>query len=307
MRAVVRALPLLRPAHSLRIVRLPAGMDPDDMLKRDGAGAMEALLGKAQSLLDTLWEHEYAAAPLATPEDKAGLRNRLLDYAAQINDPEVGKLYRKELLDRYYKFIYPDRPFYGSRKSELQKNTEKILYAAYRDALRQFVSGGSRAILEKAVVAGLWKYPELIFDLESELQMFKSDDPDVSYVMDLILDAADGLEREKVSTIWERLGKPPPALISYTNPLHPFLRKGRSDELARQELAHAVRLLTEKPAIEAALADATLRFEREMTNAAFNEQQRLLKRKLELNARLRQMASARAAEPSGEAPKPMAD
>jgi hypothetical protein len=28
MRAVVRALPLLRPAHSLKIVRLPAGLDP---------------------------------------------------------------------------------------------------------------------------------------------------------------------------------------------------------------------------------------------------------------------------------------
>ncbi len=48
MRAVVRALPMLRPAHSLRIVQLPAGMDPDDLVKRDGTAGMERLLGEAK-------------------------------------------------------------------------------------------------------------------------------------------------------------------------------------------------------------------------------------------------------------------
>ena len=46
MRAAVRALPLLRPGHSLQFVTLPAGMDPDDLLKRKGRdGARGAARG----------------------------------------------------------------------------------------------------------------------------------------------------------------------------------------------------------------------------------------------------------------------
>ena len=79
MRAISRALPMLRPAHSLAIVRLPTGMDPDDVIRDQGVGAIEQLLAEPASLLDTLWDFEKAAAPLNSPEDKAGLKARLLD------------------------------------------------------------------------------------------------------------------------------------------------------------------------------------------------------------------------------------
>jgi DNA primase len=74
MRAVTRALPLLRPAHSLRIVRLPAGLDPDDLVKRDGAGRWSGCWADSRSLLDTLWEHERDAAPLPRPKTRPGSR-----------------------------------------------------------------------------------------------------------------------------------------------------------------------------------------------------------------------------------------
>jgi DNA primase len=74
-----------------------------------------------------------------------------------------------------------------------------------------------------------------------------------------------------------------------------FLRDDLSPEQAREELAQAVGLLVERPALEAALAAATTRFEADLSDGAYAEQQRLLKRKLEFDARLRQMASARGA------------
>ena len=46
LRAIARALPLLAPSQSLAIARLPAGLDPDDLLKAaqvDGAGAWTRL------------------------------------------------------------------------------------------------------------------------------------------------------------------------------------------------------------------------------------------------------------------------
>ncbi|MEY4472166.1 MAG: hypothetical protein RL671_470, partial [Pseudomonadota bacterium] len=62
MRAITRALPLLRPAHSLKIVRLPPGLDPDDLIKQQGTKAMELQLANARSLVEVLWEHERDAA-----------------------------------------------------------------------------------------------------------------------------------------------------------------------------------------------------------------------------------------------------
>jgi DNA primase len=107
MRAVTRALPLLRPAHSLRIVRMPVGQDPDDLIKAHGPQAMEAMLGEAQSLLDTLWLHERDAIPTDTPEAKAGLKARLMAHVDTIADKDIKSLYRSELLERFSAYAFP--------------------------------------------------------------------------------------------------------------------------------------------------------------------------------------------------------
>ena len=41
---------------------------------------MDRLLERPASLLDTLWSHEREAQPLNSPEDKAGLKQRLIDH-----------------------------------------------------------------------------------------------------------------------------------------------------------------------------------------------------------------------------------
>jgi DNA primase len=76
--------------------------------------------------------------------------------------------------------------------------------------------------------------------------------------------------------------------------------EGADPALAAHELAEAVSVLVERPAIEAAIAAATERLDREWSDEAWAEQQRLLgresgleKRELELKARLGQTASAR--------------
>src|SRR5690606_14619941 len=109
MRGAVRALPLLRPGHTLQFVTLPAGMDPDDLLKAKGRDALEAILAAPASLLDTLWTHEREAAPLLSPEDKAGLKAGLIAHTEAIQHPDIRSLYRRELLDRFSAFAFPKR------------------------------------------------------------------------------------------------------------------------------------------------------------------------------------------------------
>ncbi len=307
MRAISRALPLLRPGHSLSIVHLPSGMDPDDLLKRDGPQAMEKLLAEPKSLIDTIWDHEAAAQPLRTPEDKAGLRARLIEQVELIEDREIKSLYRRDLLDRFYAFAFPKREFtpappqrrkgQGSPRGEYRPS----LTAEAKKRLQGFASGGSRDRLALSVVAGLARHPELISEHVEALSRLTPDDMQFAASIDVLLEVADTLEMGEDLPI-SALGHfaAPPDKTRFT-----FLTEGSDPQVAREDLAEAVSLLVERPALEAALRDATARFEQTFEQEAFDEQQRLLKRKLEFEARLGQMASKRAAAQAQEtAPAP---
>jgi len=294
IRAIGRALPLLRPGHSLSIVRLPAGLDPDDLIKQRGAAAMEKLLANPQTLLDTIWEHERDAEPLRTPEDKAGLRARLIAHVEAIADSDIKALYRRDLLDKFYAFAFPKREFQPRRPGGPPPRPG--LTPEAKNRLQSFVSGGSRDRLAEAVVAGLARHPDLIARHAEALGRLTPDDLDFAASIDTLLEMADRLDSSgqmPISAIDSFAPQPDKALFS-------FLSEGTDPQGAREDLAEAVSLLVERPALEAALEDATQRFEQTFEPEAFAEQQRLLKRKLEFERRLGQMASKRAALPAKE-------
>ena len=99
-RALERALPLLAPGQSLRFAFLPPGEDPDSLVRAQGRPAMDAVIAGARPLVEVLWEHEAGAAPLDTPERRAGLRVRLDRLAGRITDRGVRDEYRTEI-DRH--------------------------------------------------------------------------------------------------------------------------------------------------------------------------------------------------------------
>jgi len=296
MRAAARALPMLRPAHSLRIVRLPPGMDPDDVVKRDGAGAMEALIGEARSLIDLLWEHERDAAPLATPEDKAGLKARLMAHVETIADRDIQALYRRELSDRFSAFAWPRRESGWQGGRPPQKGAPQARTGEHARRLRQSAEGGARDALCSAVLAGLLRWPAAIPAHADALA--RAGDQDRRFA--LLLDCWDhdhAVENSRLATIFARDGLKLPGPGDVAGLRFGFLAPEAGEAQGLAELAQAIALLVERPALDAALAEATTRFERELSDEAYREQQRLLKRKLEFDARLRHMANAQAAVP----------
>ncbi|MDQ3478930.1 MAG: DNA primase, partial [Pseudomonadota bacterium] len=110
IRAATRALPHLSPERTLRFVELPPGQDPDDLVRAGGREAIEELLGEPEPLDQRLWRHERDSAALTTPEARAGLRQRLVDHAQSIGDPELRRLYRDQWLDRYQAQMAQGRP-----------------------------------------------------------------------------------------------------------------------------------------------------------------------------------------------------
>ena len=100
MAASERALPLLKPGHSLRFALLPPGEDPDSLLRGAGAPAMGQVIAGALPLADLLWQRAVGGRALATPEQRAALAERLGELVERIGDRTVRTYYRQYVAER---------------------------------------------------------------------------------------------------------------------------------------------------------------------------------------------------------------
>ena len=90
------ALPLIAAGQGLRFCLLPAGQDPDDVLRTGGAGAMRALIERAVPMARLLWERETAGQVFDSPERRAALDQRLRALLARIQDASLRGHYADE-------------------------------------------------------------------------------------------------------------------------------------------------------------------------------------------------------------------
>jgi DNA primase len=114
LRALHRALPLLKPGRSLRFARLPPGEDPDSLIQAGGAPAFADLLAAARPLSETLWQSELKARPIDTPERRADLERRLMEQAGLIGDRAVQAEYRRFLRNQLFSL---GRPAWTARRT----------------------------------------------------------------------------------------------------------------------------------------------------------------------------------------------
>jgi DNA primase len=112
-RALRRALPLLRPGHSLGFAKLPAGEDPDSIIRSAGPAGFDQILAAARPLSSILWEIETSGGRLDTPERRADLERRLMEDVGLISDRTVQAEYRRFIRDRLFELGRPVRS--GSR------------------------------------------------------------------------------------------------------------------------------------------------------------------------------------------------
>ena len=288
MRAVTRALPLLAPMRSLGIVRMPSGLDPDDLIKDQGAGAMEKLLSDPKSLLDFLWEAERDAQPLTTPESKAGLKARLMEHVDTIEDRDIQALYRRELLDRFSEFAFPPRQPRQNREASRkgpwknQNFAPRGLSPEARSTLQRAISGGQRASLLDAVIAGLVRHPGEIARHSEALSRLARLDPNATSAIESLIELSETLDSQAANAISLEQGQTaPPEYRKYA-----FLRDGTPPGEAREELAEAVSLLALKPALETAMAATIARFD-EDPEGSFAEQARLRQQLTTVDERLK--------------------
>jgi DNA primase len=104
-RALRRALPLLRPGHSVRIAALPAEEDPDSFLRKHGRTSFDDLLKAARPLSEKLWQIEFEAKPTDTPERRADFRKRLKELTDNIAESSVRSEYWGFFSEKFYDIV----------------------------------------------------------------------------------------------------------------------------------------------------------------------------------------------------------
>src|SRR5512139_2549887 len=265
VRAAMRALPHLGPERTLRFVALPAGQDPDDIVRQGGKAAIEALLEKPEQLVDRLWRHEVEAAPLDTPEARAGLKARLMEHVQAIGEPNVRQLYRDEWLRRFDALVRPQRDQQGQGRSLYPRREWKKRGGKYvapetmpGQEMRTIGAGGIDRTTARALVLGHALYPDAIGDHVETLAHLPIDDRAASKLRDRMVDlimSGQMLDRTGITTIladtetaseWKQVSKG--GDIGFT-----FTRQKSDPELALRDLRLAVEALHAKPVIELAL------------------------------------------------------
>jgi len=287
VRAALRALPHVAAGRSLGFVTLPAGMDPDDLVRSGGREALDALLDKPEPLVDRLWAHELHSEPLATPEQRAGLRRRLMDHVSSIGDPDVRDQYRAELLGRFNALTRPaPKPWSkdGWSKEGWSKDGQRqgryAPPARASERTKAVGNSGLSALTARAVLAGLLNHPELIASHAEAIEKLPLADRGAIRLRDDLLDAAlanGELDQEQLNTILARSDAAPlaEALRVERGLAFSFTRRDADPERACRDLVLVIDTLAAQPLIEAALEAATVRLKENGNEAAFEEQQRL--------------------------------
>jgi DNA primase len=296
IRAAVRALPHIAPERTLRFVELPAGQDPDDVVRSGGKQAIEALLAKAEPLDARLWRHELDAQPLTTPEARAGLRQRLIDHAAAIGDSALAHLYRQQWLDRFQEEVAPRRQQSATSAPGFRRGTFKNGRFVppdppVGDKARAIASSGIDAPTARALILGFAFYPEELPAHCEQLAALPIADRGTAQMRDELVNAAfsgAALDRGSIATILGTdgaLGIKAPRAMGFS-----FTRRDCDPDRARSDLAAAVEIIAAAEEVETALGAATERLKRDLTDEALDEQQRLIEAQQGLRQRLAHLA-----------------
>lgn len=284
LRAAVRALPLLKPGHSLQFVTLPEGQDPDDLVKKSGPKALAALLEASEPLVERLWRSEVAAGPLDTPEDRAGLKQRLGAHMANITDAEIRRHYADAFRERFDNLFAakPRAPFVpGNKGPKRDWRKPQILPPG---AETKSFNAKSSDFLVQGVLGALLRSPALIQRHHEALSDFVPTDANHAKLLGAMLDASfaqESLDTDALLTILdEKLYNVATTLLHSNGKVFAFNRGEAGDggdglSSASKELGEAIRLMKQRPALEEALERATRLASSEMTDETFAEQQRL--------------------------------
>ncbi|MBL9046285.1 MAG: DNA primase [Tabrizicola sp.] len=196
-RVIDLSLPMLEAGKGLRFAILPGGMDPDDLIKAQGAPAMQAVLDQARPMVQLLWQRETEGRSIDSPERRAALDKTLRGHLQRITDPSIRSHYadaikglRAELFGTNAQTYRPFQPgpFRPGRKFAPPGGA----LASTRSSLLAQGSGQVDELLREAVIlATLILHPALIHRFSSALERLDLTGEDHDTLRHMVLAGAD--------------------------------------------------------------------------------------------------------------------
>lgn len=163
-RAAERCLPVLKFGVGIRFAELPAGEDPDTLVRSRGRHAMQTVLDTALPLSEILWRQESAGKTLRTPEDRAALQKALSAHANRIKDPALRGHFLKAFGDRIWQ---GNRPSRGSSRAGFRRGRDHFATVPGAESRSQKRNPDVKSL--KILLATLIAHPSLYDDVSERL------------------------------------------------------------------------------------------------------------------------------------------
>ena len=266
MRLIDLALPALEAGKSLRFALMPEGQDPDDLLKAQGAGALQKLLDDAIPMVRLLWQRETEGKVFDSPERKAALDKALRDKIKLIKDPSIRQHYGHEIKDLRWDLFRAKRGpalqagggWQGGKGKRGWQAPPTPMPSTKSSAL---VAGGDQVgvhLREAVILAALITTPDVADEFESGLETLNCADPDHAILRDLILRHAHSGKDVLQENILSALG--PQTLDNLMSSRHvaliPCIRTPGDSDMARMTVAEELAKLSAAKGLDAEIADA---------------------------------------------------
>jgi DNA primase len=246
MRVVDLALPLIEAGKSLRFCLMPEGLDPDDLIRAEGPGAMQRHVDASIPLVQLLWRRETEGRNFDSPERKATLDRALREAIRRVRDPSLRRHYADEI-NRLRQTLFggptaggPGRPFRprGMRAAPPAQATIETKASALAAAGAPFED----QLREAVILATLVRRPALIAAFVADLERLETSQQEHEAVRRVLLAAetADRAEIERLcgTEALEKLHAPRHVRIA------PGLRDDTPDDMAALSVAEELAKLS---------------------------------------------------------------
>lgn len=258
LRVIDLALPLLEAGQGLRFAMLPGGMDPDDLIKAQGAPAMQRVLDAAQPMVALLWRRETEGRVFDSPERKAALDKTLRAALKRIVDPSIRGHYGEEIKRLRWELFGQT-----GRRPTFRKGLRPEPLAALPSTRASYLAnapddGSTETLRLSVILAGFATHPGLIARFESALELLElADDFHARLRGILLAHAHDADPARAVAEIAQAAGAGLERLLALPHvQLAPPLRNPQDTELAVMCLAEELAKLEARRGAHQEIEDA---------------------------------------------------
>jgi len=126
VRVIDVVLPILKPGYSINFVKMPDGLDPDDLVKSRGKEALLQVFEQKIDLCEAIWNVHMSTADFKTPEKQALFKQKLMDLVNKVQDLSVRKFYSQYFNDKVFNLFHKTRKK-PSESTLVQRNSVNAL------------------------------------------------------------------------------------------------------------------------------------------------------------------------------------